>query len=113
DEILKVLASAAIEYAAWALWFLLISASDLNPLAVFAAVLFPGLHIQHSLLISLSSEQHSFADLLKNPGFILFGLIEAIAGGLWLAAFTDPAAFPVSAHLILLIGITLEHVVQG
>lgn len=109
---LIVLGTAWIEYAAWALWFVLIMEKGLAPIAIFILVLLPGLHIQHAFVSSQSMER-SFTDLVQHPGFILFSAIEAIGGGLWLATFNDPTALPIPAHLIIIVAITAEHIVQG
>lgn len=109
---LVVLGSAWIEYAAWALWFVLIREKGLAPAAIFTLVLFPGLHIQHSF-VSSQSMGRSFTEFVQNPGFVLFSFIEAVGGALWLAVFTDPSLLPIPAHLIIIIAITVEHVVQG
>lgn len=109
---LIVLGSSWIEYAAWALWFVLIQEKGLAPIAIFILVLLPGLHIQHAF-VSSQTMPSSFTDLVQHPGFIAFSAIEAIGGGLWLAAFTDPTLLPIPAHAIIIIAITLEHIAQG
>lgn len=107
-----ILGSSWWEYAAWALWFTLILSKGLSPIGVFLLVLLPGLHFQHCFLISVSVNK-SFGELVRHPGFIIFSLIEAIGGGLWLAAFTGTSIANIPAHLIILIAITIEHIVQG
>lgn len=112
DKWLVILGSAWWEYAAWALWFTLIQTVGFSPILVFALVLLPGLHFQHSFIISVSVDR-TFGKLAQHPGFIIFSLIEAIGGGIWLAALTDSNTEIVIAHLIIIIAITIEHLVQG
>lgn len=112
DEWIKILGSSWWEYAAWALWFTLIQAKDSEPILPFLLVLLPGLHFQHAFLVSINVNR-TFSELVRHPGFIIFSLIEAIGGGLWLAAFKDPDIGDIPAHLIIVVAITIEHIVQG
>lgn len=111
DEWLGVIGSAWWEYAAWALWFVLIQSRGAGPIEVFALVLLPGLHFQHAFVVSLRGDK-SFSQLARHPGFILFSLIEAVGGGIWLALFTSqsPSLLP---HIIIVAIVTIEHIVQG
>jgi len=109
---LIIIGSSVWEYAAWALWFTLIQTRGLNPFAIFALVLLPGLHFQHAFLSSIKLEK-SFGELSRNVGFIIFGLIEAIGGGLWLALLSGSPTSTIPAHLLIIIAITIEHIVQG
>ncbi len=114
SEWIITISTSWFEYAAWALWFTLIRSKALDPIAVFALVLLPGLHFQHALISSSKPDlNRTFSDLVQHTGFILFALIEAIGGALWLAVLTNPAIIPIPAHLILIIAITLEHIVQA
>jgi len=111
DVWLGVIGSSWWEYAAWALWFILIGSRGAGPIEVFALVLFPGLHFQHAFGVSLKLNK-SFSELVRHPGFIAFSLIEAVGGGIWLAFLTSqaPSLLP---HLIIVVVITVEHIVQG
>jgi len=111
DDWLAILGSSWWEYAAWALWFTLID-KGLDPIGVFALVLLPGLHFQHAFLVSVKIDK-TFSELVRHGGFIIFSLIEAIGGGLWLAAFTSTTPPNIQVHLIIIIAITIEHIVQG
>lgn len=111
DVWLGVIGSSWWEYAVWALWFLLIQDRGAGPIEVFVLVFFPGIHFQHCFSVALKTD-HTFSELVRNPGFIAFGLIEAIGGGIWLTFFVSqaPSLWP---HLIILVTITIEHIVQG
>ncbi len=111
DDWLAILGSSWWEYAAWGLWFTLI-AKGASPIGVFALVLLPGLHFQHAFLVSVKINR-TFGELVRHKGFILFSLIEAVGGGLWLAALTGGTLPRSQAHLIIIIAITIEHIVQG
>jgi hypothetical protein len=111
DEWLAIIGSSWWEYAAWGLWFTLIAAGR-DPLGVFALVLLPGLHFQHAFLVSVKIGK-TFGELVRHKGFILFGAIEAVGGALWLAAFTSSTPPAIPAHLIILLAITIEHIIQG
>jgi hypothetical protein len=112
EDTLMVVGSAWWEYAAWALWFTLVQKVGLNPISVLALVLFPGLHFQHAFAVSVKDGK-SFSELARHGGFILFGLIEAIGGALWLVALSNSTGNTIPAHLIIIIAITIEHIVQG
>ena len=112
DDWLPILGSAWWEYAAWALWFTLIQSKGLPTIGVFALVLFPGLHFQHAFSISVKGDR-TFGQLIRHGGFILFALIESVGGVLWLAALNSSAGNTIPAHLIIIIAITIEHIVQG
>jgi len=111
DDWLAILGSSWWEYAAWGLWFTLI-AKGLSPIGVFALVLLPGLHFQHAFLVSIKLDK-TFSELVRHKGFILFGLIEAVGGALWLSALRSGTPPVIPAHLIIIIAITIEHIVQG
>jgi len=111
DDWLAILGSSWWEYAAWGLWFTLIAKGH-SPIGVFALVLLPGLHFQHAFLVSVKINR-TFGELVRHKGFILFSLIEAVGGGLWLAALTGGTLPRSQAHLIIIIAITIEHIVQG
>jgi hypothetical protein len=100
------------EYAAWGLWLTLITKVGLPPFWIFALVLFPGLHFQHAFLISVSTNK-TYGELALHPGFILFSLIEAIGGALWLVLLTNTVDSPVLPHLFIFGVIAVEHFVQG
>lgn len=112
EQAINILASSWWEYAAWALWFVLIQFLHVDSIGVFLLVLLPGLHFQHAFLIALDSGK-SYTELVLNPGFIVFSLIEAIGGALWLAALNSTDISRLNAHLIILIAITIEHIAQG
>jgi hypothetical protein len=112
NDTLIVLGSAWWEYAAWALWFTLIQKVGLNPVTVLVLVLFPGLHFQHAFAVAVKDSK-SFGELARHRGFILFGLIEAVGGALWLLALTSSGGNTIPAHLIIIIAVTIEHIVQG
>ena len=111
DVWLGVIGSSWWEYAVWALWFILIQNRGAGPIEVFVLVFFPGIHFQHCFGASMKFNR-TFSELVRNPGFIVFSLIEAIGGGIWLALFVSqsPSLLP---HLVIVVTITIEHIVQG
>jgi hypothetical protein len=111
DVWLGVIGSSWWEYAVWALWFILIQNRGAGPIEVFVLVFFPGIHFQHAFGASMKFNR-LFPELVRNPGFITFSLIEAIGGGLWLALFVSQPS-SLLPHLIIIITITIEHIVQG
>ena len=40
-------------------------------------------------------------------------MIESVGGVLWLAALNNSAGNTIPAHLIIIVAITIEHIVQG
>jgi hypothetical protein len=111
DTWLTILGSAWWEYAAWALWLKLIQAGA-GPIGVLILVLFAGLHGQHCFNASFRVSR-TFGQLVRHPGIILFSLIEAGGGAIWLALFSGSAVSNTVAHLVIGLAILIEHIVQG
>jgi hypothetical protein len=111
EDWIGIVATSSWEHAVWVVWLVLIQ-KGVNPILVLALLLLPGLHFQHAFLTSFKSDK-SFSELVRNPGFIFFSLVETVGAGLWLAAFTNPAVPRVTAHLIILAAIAIEHFLQG
>ena len=112
EQAIRILASSWWEFAAWALWFVLIQFLGVDSTGVFLLVLLPGLHFQHAFLIAVDTGKN-YTQLVFYPGFILFTAIEAVGGLLWLLALNSADISNLNAHLILLVAITIEHIAQG
>lgn len=106
--------SASVESGIWIVWLMVWDSGFLaglwQPLVTTTALFVMQLFF-HSWVMSFALNKPPFFRYAKDPLTIVFSAIEALAGWLWL--ITARSDRPVLAVVIIFVGLTVEHVIQG
>jgi len=95
------------ELGIWGLW---LNASRGRGILVGAALLFVLIHALHSLEMGAVKNRSPLV-YARNARTLLFSVMEAIGGAGWL--WLHDGGQPVGGAAVLLVGLSIEHVVQG
>lgn len=115
QAILGILFITLTEIVIWAIWFGLAGgnepgAPDMGKHIIAAVVLFLLLQVQHSVEMGILRRK-STLDYITNPNTLFFTLMEALGGFGWLLFVRNDQEM--LGALALLIGLSVEHVLQG
>lgn len=115
QAILGILFITLTEIVIWAIWFGLAGgnepgAPDMGKHIIAGVVLFLLLQVQHSVEMGILRRK-STLDYITNPNTLFFTLMEALGGFGWLLFVRNDQEM--LGALALLIGLSVEHVLQG